>query len=142
MKNKILISFIVTLISSFSFAKSQNTEIFKKPIKKNLAKLQSCSEKTTSKEAVSGAVVVDLEINDNASIQRIKINDEQSTLEDLNVQQCVVLTMKKITFQKPQKAKSFRLVIRLFLNRLYYSMIRLAALYMRSKTLSHISELW
>ena len=105
MKNKILISFIITLISSFSFAKSQNTENFKKPIKKNLAKLQSCSEKTTSKTAVSGTVVVDLEINDNASIQRIKINDEQSTLEDLNVQQCVVLTMKKITFPKAPKGE-------------------------------------
>ncbi|WP_409478272.1 AgmX/PglI C-terminal domain-containing protein [Pseudobdellovibrio sp. HCB154] len=101
MKNKFLISLAITFVSLFSFAKSQNTESFQKPIKKNLAKLQSCSEKSAT--AVSGTVVVDLEINDNASIQRIKINDEQSTLTDLNVQQCVVLTMK--TFKFPKAAK-------------------------------------
>lgn len=105
MKNKFLISCTITFLSLFSFAKSENTENFQKPIKKNLAKLQSCGEKTTSKVAASGTVVVDLEINDNASIQRIKINDDQSTLTDLHVQQCVVLTMKTIKFPKAPKGK-------------------------------------
>lgn len=105
MKNKFLIFLAITSVSLFSFAKSPNTENFKKPLKKNLAKLQSCSEKSTSKMGASGTVVVDLEINDNAAIQRIKINDDQSTLTDLNVQHCIVLMIKKITFPKAPKGE-------------------------------------
>lgn len=105
MKNKILVFLTITFVSLFSFSKPQNTENFQKSIKKNLAKLKSCSDKSGSKTAVSGTVVVDLEINDNASIQRIKINDDQSTLTDLNVQQCVVLTMKEFKFPKAPKGE-------------------------------------
>lgn len=106
MKNKFLISFVITFLSLCSFAKSQNTEKFQKPIKKHLAKIQKCRDEASTKTfMVSGKVVVDFEINDKASIHRIKINDDQTTFNDLNVQKCVVFTMKEIKFPKAPKGK-------------------------------------
>lgn len=105
MKNKILISFIITFVSVFSFAKSQNTEKFQKPIKKHLTKIQKCRDEAGQNTTVSGKVVVDFEIDDKAALHRIKINDEQSTLTDLNLQKCVIDEMKKVKFPKAAKGK-------------------------------------
>lgn len=103
MQNKILIFMITFFISFFSFAKNKNTEKFQKPIKKYLPEIQSCNSEADTK--ITGKVVVDLEINDNASFQRIKINEEQTTLQNLNIQKCVIDKMKKIKFPKAEKGE-------------------------------------
>lgn len=105
MKNKFLIFLVTTFMSSFSFAKPQNTEKFQKQIKKHLDKIQKCHDEVSSKPATSGKVVVDFEIDDKASIHRIKINDEQTTLNNLNLQKCVVDKMKEIKFPKAAKSE-------------------------------------
>ena len=105
MKNKVLIFAAITFLSSFSFAKSPNAEKFQNPIKKHLVKIQKCRDEAGGKTMVAGKVVVDFEIDDKASIHRIKINDEQTTLNDLNLQKCVVDKMKEIKFPKAAKGE-------------------------------------
>ncbi len=104
MKNNFLIFFGVIFISISAFANSVDKKNFEKPIKKYLPELQACrGDASTSTFMVSGKVVVDLEINDTAKISRIKINDEKTTLQDLNLQKCVVDVMKTIKFPKAPK---------------------------------------
>ena len=106
MKNKFLIYSVIIILPLFSFAKSKSTEKFQKPIKKYLDKIKSCREKANSDSLTSGKVVVDLEINDNGALQRIKINDELTTVSDLNVQMCIIKTMKEINFPKAAKGQT------------------------------------
>lgn len=87
------------------FAKT-NAKKLESTIIKNEHKLQQCrNEANTNTFMVSGKVVVDLEINDTAQIQRIKINDEKTTLKDLNLQMCVVNVFKKIKYPKAPKSQ-------------------------------------
>jgi hypothetical protein len=97
----------VFFVSLLSLAKADNTEKFKKAFNRWLPKIQNCRLEASSANLIlAGKIVVDLEINDNASLKRIKINDDQSTLSDLNVQKCVVDVIKKINFPKAAKGKT------------------------------------
>ena len=104
MQNKILILIVTLFLSPFLFAKEKNTETFQKPIKKHLVEIKACSKEAANK--VSGKVVVDLEINDNASLHRIKINEAGTTVQDLNIQKCVVDILKKVKYPKAEKSKT------------------------------------
>lgn len=107
MKKENVIFIAVLFLSSLALAKADNTEKFKKAFNRWLPKIQNCRIEASSANLIlAGKIVVDLEINDNASIKRIKVNDDQSTLTDLNVQKCVVDVIKKINFPKAAKGKT------------------------------------
>lgn len=113
-KNIILFSCVFCFVSFFSlitFAKSKaDDEKFKKPIIRFLPAMKSCRDSGTKQTMqASGKIVVDYEINDKAELHKIKINDEQTTLTDLNLQKCVVDYMKKIKFPKAPKGKTVKI---------------------------------
>ncbi|AZZ37897.1 hypothetical protein CIK05_14170 [Bdellovibrio sp. qaytius] len=105
MKRNIILFSLSFFLSIFSFAADKKSnEKFEKPVAKFMPALQTCRESATSQTfLVSGKVVVYYEVNDKAEIQRIKINDDQTTLKDLNLQMCVLGVIKKIKFPKAPK---------------------------------------
>jgi hypothetical protein len=107
MKKNLLFFFVMIFLSLFSFAKSKTNEKFEKPIAKYLSEIQSCREQGSGQVfIVSGKVVVDLKIEDKGFIERIKINDDETTLQDFSVQKCIVLVMKKIKFPAAPKNRT------------------------------------
>ena len=106
MKKNLLTFIAVFFASTLSLAKADNTEKFKKSFNRWLPKIQNCRLEASSANLIlAGKIVVDLEIDDKASLKRVKINDDQSTLSDLNIQKCVVDVVKKIKFPKAAKGK-------------------------------------
>lgn len=112
MKKHIILFISVCLVSVFSFAKTNKAddEKFKKPIIRFLPAMKSCRDAGTKQTMqASGNIVVDYEINDKAELHKIKINDEKTTLTDLNLQKCVVDFFKKIKFPKAPKGKTVKI---------------------------------
>lgn len=108
MKKNVILFMCACLLSSFSFAKSKIdvNEKYKKPIIRFLPMMKSCRDAGTKQTMQAlGKIVVDYEINDKAELHKIRINDEQTTLTDLNLQKCVVDAFKKIKFPKTPKGK-------------------------------------
>ena len=107
MKKNILFFSGMILLSLFTFAKSKTNEKFEKPISKFLPEIQSCREQGSGQVfIISGKIAVDLEINDKGLLEYVKINDDETTLEDFSVQKCVVEVMKKIKFAPAAKDKT------------------------------------
>lgn len=111
MKKNLILFVYVSILSVISFAKEKvSTEKYEKPIIRFLPAMQMCRESTTTQTfLVSGKVVVDYEVNDKAELQRLKINEEKTTLKDLNLQKCVIDTMKKIKFPKAPNGKTVKI---------------------------------
>jgi len=111
LKKNVILFMCTVLLSVFSFAKNKtDDEKFKKPIIRFLPMMKSCRDSGTKQTMqASGKVVVDYEINDKAELHKIKINDEQTTLTDLNLQKCVVDAFKKIKFPKAPKGKTVKI---------------------------------
>lgn len=111
MKKNIILFMCTCLLSVFSFAKTKAAdEKFKKPIIRFLPAMKSCRDAGTKQTMqASGKIVVDYEIGDKGELHRIKINDEQTTLTDLNLQKCVVDTFKKIKFPMAAKGKTVKI---------------------------------
>lgn len=107
MKSNIFLFVFAIFLPLLSMAETKNkNEKFEKPIVRFLPAMKSCrNPDTVTNISVAGTVVVDYEINDKGSLHRLKINDEKTTLNDLNVQKCVVDLMKKIKFPKAAKGK-------------------------------------
>lgn len=107
MKSNIFLFIFLIFSSIFTSAETKNkNEKFEKPIIRFLPAMKSCrSSDAVTNISVAGTVVVDYEINDKGSLHRVKINDDKTTLHDLNVQKCVVDLMKKIKFPKAAKGK-------------------------------------
>lgn len=107
MKRIIFLFSCVIFWSLFSFAKGENkNEKFEKPIIRFLPAMQECRKEALKNSIVSGKIVVDYQINDKAELHKVKINEEKTTLSDLNMQKCVVDVMKKIKFPKAPKGKT------------------------------------
>lgn len=68
--------------------------------------MQNCrNPETTKNVTATGKVVIDYQIDDKGSLHKLKINDAETTLTDLNIQKCVADVMKKIKFPKATKGK-------------------------------------
>ena len=109
MNKNILLLICISFLPLFSFAKNEKVdkEAYRKPIIRFLPAMQTCRDSANTQTfLVSGKVVVDYEINDKAEMNKLKINEEKTTLKDLNLQKCVIDTMKKIKFPKAPKGKS------------------------------------
>lgn len=106
MKNNLLIFSTALLFSLSSFAKSESNAKFLKAIKPHSKEIFDCkSQANTSALINAGRLFVDLEVNDQAEVHRIKINDEKTSLQDLNIQKCVVDVLKTVKFPKANKGK-------------------------------------
>lgn len=107
MKSNIFLFIFLIFSSIFASAETKiKNEKFEKPIIRFLPAMKSCrNPETVTNISVAGTVVIDYEINDKGSLRRVKINDDKTTLNDLNVQKCVVDLMKKIKFPKAAKGK-------------------------------------
>lgn len=104
MKNNLMVFATLMIFSLFTSAKSNSHKKFEKPIKKYLPEIQNCREQSSGQVfIISGKVIVDLVINDKGLINRIKINDDETTLQDFSVQKCIVFVMKKIKFPEAPK---------------------------------------
>ena len=115
MKSNIFLFIFSVFLPFLSFAESKDLTIaeaksknekFQKPIVRFLPAMKSCrNSESVTNVSVTGKIMIDYEIDDKGSLRRLKINDEKTTLNDLNIQKCVIDLMKKIKFPKAAKGK-------------------------------------
>lgn len=103
--------FTIIFLSITSNAKGKSSdEKFKKPLVRFLPAMQQCrSSDNIQNISVTGKVVVNFNINDKGQLHKIKINESETTLNDLNIQKCVVDVIKKVKFPKAPKGKTISL---------------------------------
>ena len=108
MKANIFIFSFTVLTGFFSFAENKESKNkFEKPIVRFLPAMQSCRNASTVQNiTVTGKIMIDYQVDDKGSLNGLKINDEKTTLNDLNLQKCVIDVMKKIKFPKAPKGKT------------------------------------
>lgn len=108
MKSNIFLFVFLIFSAIFASAETKNkNEKFEKPIVRFLPAMKSCrSTDAVQDVTVAGKIVIDYEINDKGSLHRLKINDDKTTISDLNLQKCVIDVMKKIKFPKAPKGKT------------------------------------